>query len=273
MLVNKVDKAEHRRLLIRPGAIGDFIVSLPAMEHLRASYTEVWTPEANLPLVRFADARRSIISSGLDRLGLLPAADVVARLRQFDSIISWYGANRPEFRQLVTDAGLPFQFFPALPQTSATVHAVDHYCAQVGAPTGAIPYLDTGTIEPHQYVVLHPFASREDKRWPGGADFSLRGLNLVKLRGPEEHLPGATFIPNLFELARYLAGARAYIGNDSGITHLAAAVGIPTIALFGPTDPAVWAPRGRQVRVIRGETMAAIRPEAVIAALADFGIY
>jgi heptosyltransferase-3 len=278
MLVNKVEMPK-RRLLIRPGAIGDFIVSLPALGHAAtAAYAEIWTPETNLPLVRFAGAKRSIISSGLDRLGLMPADDVIARLRRFDSIVSWYGTNRPEFRQLVADAGLPFEFHPALPPEGTGVHAVDHYCAQVGAPPGAIPHIDVGPVELHNSVVLHPFASREDKRWPGGADFSLpkrgyRRVSLVKLRGPEEHLPGAIYIPDLFELARFLAGARAYIGNDSGITHLAAAVGIPTIALFGPTDPAVWSPRGKKVKVIQATTMAEIPPEAVIAALSEFGIY
>ena len=43
-----------RRLLIRPGAIGDLIVSLPALEYLRADYTEVWVAECNVPLIRFA---------------------------------------------------------------------------------------------------------------------------------------------------------------------------------------------------------------------------
>jgi ADP-heptose:LPS heptosyltransferase len=56
-------------------------------------------------------------------------------------------------------------------------------------------------------------------------------------------------IENLYELACWLASARLYIGNDSGITHLAAAVGTPVLALFGPTDPDVWAPRGANVRV------------------------
>jgi ADP-heptose:LPS heptosyltransferase len=41
-----------------------------------------------------------------------------------------------------------------------------------------------------------------------------------------------------------------YIGNDSGISHLAAAAGAPVVALFGPTDPAVWAPRGPRVRIL-----------------------
>src|SRR5581483_11053084 len=106
------------------------IVSLPALEHLRAPFTEVWTTETNLPLVRFAGAKRSIISSGLDRVGLLSAGDVFERLRAFDSIVSWYGTNRPDFQALLEQAGLPVEFHRALPLAGAGVHAVDHYCAQ-----------------------------------------------------------------------------------------------------------------------------------------------
>src|SRR5205814_6933881 len=62
-------------------------------------------------------------------------------------------------------------------------------------------------------------------------------------------LEGAVRFDNLYELACWLARARLYLGNDSGITHLAAAVGTPVLALFGPTDTEVWAPRGPNVRV------------------------
>jgi ADP-heptose:LPS heptosyltransferase len=64
------------------------------------------------------------------------------------------------------------------------------------------------------------------------------------LCGPEEDLAGAKRIDNLYELACWIRGARIYVGNDSGISHLAAAVGTPTVALFRSTDPRVWAPRG-----------------------------
>ena len=51
--------------------------------------------------------------------------------------------------------------------------------------------------------------------------------------------------------------------------HLAAMLGLPTLALFGPTDPATWAPRGPHVRVLRHEPLAELTPRAVLAALRD----
>ncbi|MCB1102996.1 MAG: hypothetical protein KDL10_11560, partial [Kiritimatiellae bacterium] len=57
--------------------------------------------------------------------------------------------------------------------------------------------------------------------------------------------------PHLSEVVHLFRSAGRYIGNDSGITHLAAACGVPTLAIFGPTDPAVWAPLGAHVTVIR----------------------
>ena len=78
-----------RRLLIRPGAIGDCILSLPALECLKAEYTEVWAPSPVVPLIRFADRVRSIASTGLDLVGLPgiePPVEVIESLRSFDSI-------------------------------------------------------------------------------------------------------------------------------------------------------------------------------------------
>jgi ADP-heptose:LPS heptosyltransferase len=89
--------------------------------------------------------------------------------------------------------------------------------------------------------------------------------------GSEEKLEDAVRIDNLYELACWLATARVYIGNDSGITHLAAAVGTPVVAIFGPTDPAVWAPRGDRARVVSG-SLADISVERVLNAVASVTI-
>ena len=246
-----------RRLLIRPGAIGDFIVSLPALEALRGSSTEVWCAEQNVPLARFADSARSIGSAGLDRLGFLPADDVVERLRGFDSIVSWYGANRPEFRELTAQLGLPIRFLPALP--GGTRHAVDFYNAQamaLGAITGAampsrFPFIPCpGAVR--TFAAIHPFASSAAKRAPASLFQSMAGklARSMPVRwfcGPEEFLEGAARVDDLYELACVLRGARIFIGNDSGISHLAAAVRTPCLTLFRSTDPMVWSPRGPSV--------------------------
>jgi len=252
-----------RRLAIRPGALGDFIVSLPALEHLRTEYFEVWTTSRNVPLVRFADRVRSIASTGLDWVGVdTPPERLVEDLRQFDSIVSWYGANRAEFREAVAELGLPFEFFPALPvprpqkSMACATHAVDFYLEQVGAQSGAVPRI-LCDVDRGDFAVIHPFSGSPRKNWPLEKFRALaskleRVMPVRWCAGPEDPpLEGAVHIDNLYALACWLAGARLYIGNDSGVTHLAAAVGTPVLALFGPTEPAVWAPRGPNVRVAR----------------------
>jgi heptosyltransferase III len=242
-----------RRLLIRPGAIGDFILSLPALESLRADYTEVWCASQNVPLARFADSAQSIVASGLDRLGLLPGEEVIERLRRFDSIISWYGTNRPEFRELSEKLGVPIQFLPALPGGDG--HAVEFYREQArqrGAkPASRFPLIECPAAL-RSFAVIHPFASNLAKRAPMALfESAAQRLSVTMpvywLCGPEEELVGAVRINDLYELACWLRKARIFVGNDSGISHLAAAVGTPVQAFFRTTDPRVWAPRGPSV--------------------------
>lgn len=248
-----------RRLIVRPGAIGDFILSLPALECLRGGWTEVWVAEQNVPLLRRFDAVRSIASTGLDLLGLpeRPTPQpLIERLRGFDSIVSWYGAGRPEFREAVARLGLHFSFFKALPPDGAGVHAADYFLAQASTISSRKCEVLPRIVCPRgegAFTAIQPFSGSRRKNWPLE---NFRRLAEVTgpcrwCAGPEESLDGAVRFDDLYELACWLAQARLYIGNDSGITHLAAAVGTPVIALFGPTDPAVWAPRGPHVQVVR----------------------
>jgi len=248
-----------RRLVVRPGAIGDLIVSLPAIQSLRTSHFEVWAPAHNLPLIRFADGVRSISSTGLDLLAVTdPPPGLLEELRTFDSIVSWYGSNRPDFRRLVHALGLPFQFLPALPPENVAMHATDFYLHQVrdlsAHPGDATPRISCD-VPRGNFAVIHPFSGSPRKNWPIGNFRRLargleRNMRVHWCAGPDDPpLDGAVRLDNLYELACWLAGARLYVGNDCGITHLAAAVGTPVLALFGPTDPAIWAPRGPHVRV------------------------
>jgi ADP-heptose:LPS heptosyltransferase len=224
------------------------------MEALRGEFTEVWCAGQNVPLARFADRAVSIASVGLDRLGITHADDVIERLRGFDEIVSWYGANRPEFRDLVARLGLPFRFLRALPDGGC--HAIDFYAAQarslraepLGNPRIACPDV------PRAFAAIHPFASSVAKRAPmetfqSAAERLGKAMPVHWLCGPEEELPGAVRIHDLYDLACWLRKARIFVGNDSGISHLAAAVGTPVMALFRASDPRVWAPRGCAVNV------------------------
>ena len=245
-----------RRLAIRPGGIGDFILSLPALEFLAGPDLEIWTAGVNVPLIRFARAR-SIAATGLNLLGVgEPPARLLEDLGGFDAIFSWYGSNRPEFRELVGRLGLPFTFFPALPPEGDGRHAADFYLDQVGAPRGASPRIEC-RVERGRFAVIHPFSGSPRKNWPLEKFRALaarleRHLPVEWCAGRDDPaLPGAVRIDDLYQLACWLAQAALYIGNDSGITHLAAAAGTPVLALFGPTDPEVWGPRGDHVRIAR----------------------
>ena len=70
-------------------------------------------------------------------------------------------------------------------------------------------------------------------------------------------------------LAKALESARAFVGNDSGTTHLAAMLAVPTVAIFVATDPSVWAPVGTHVQVVGGAgQLPGIDEVAISAALA-----
>lgn len=263
----------RHRLIIRPGAIGDCILALPAMEHLRAGYTEVWAPSPVLPLLRFPDITRSIASTGLDLLGLPdtePPSRLLDLLSGFDSVVSWYGASRPEFRAAV--AGLPFTFLKALPESPA-MHAAEWFLAQVGGSGEAVPRICCPRSD-RGFAFIHPFSGSARKNWPLERFRELAGelqMPVEWCAGPEELLEGSVRLENLYALACRIAQATLYIGNDSGISHLAAAVGTPVVALFGPTDPAVWAPRGARVEIVAthrpGEPMDRIPVQPVLAAV------
>lgn len=218
-----------RRLLIRPGAIGDVILSLPALESARAEYTEVWAPRVTLPLIRFADRTRAIADTGLDLLGITTTRCPL--LEDFDEIYSWYGTARPEFREAV--AHLPFTFFPAqsLPETA--------------------PRIEVPLAKRENFAIIHPYSSSPKKNWP-----------LENFQAVAGQLKSVAWCPNhiedLYELACWISTARVYIGNDSGISHLAAAVGTPVIAIFISTDPRIWAPRGKHVLVLENPSVAEV---------------
>jgi heptosyltransferase-3 len=262
-----------RRLLIRPGGIGDCITCLPVMEKLRTGYTEVWVPSVVLPLIQFADRVRSIAETGLDLLGLEGSEapeSLKYNLVQFDSIVSWYGSNRSGFRDSASRVNPHWQFLPALPPADSPLHATDFHARNMGMPMGLVPRLRMKTRERRNSIAIHPFSGGVKKNWP------LDRFRLLEKRlpvtvdwiaGPEDKIANANRFDNLLELASWMAGAQAYVGNDSGITHLAAAAGVRTVALFGAGNAHIWRPRGERVKLVERSSMDDIEVEEVLEAV------
>lgn len=129
----------------------------------------------------------------------------------------------------------------------------------------------TGVCDSHPIAVVHPGSGSRHKCCRPAVlaktvDFlQARGNVPILIEGPAdedmvmlvcnqvEKLPAVLRHPDLLTVAGVLAQAGLYVGHDSGITHLAAVLGVPTVALFGPTDVRRWGPRGPNVRILTGE--------------------
>lgn len=279
-----------RYLVLRGGATGDFILTLPALQALRSA-----CPYAEIELACYPHIGGLALAAGLvDRITSLDR-------REFATIFS----NRPQFDTEFVDYILGFEAIISYlydPDQVAVANlnsagakrviygnpiiAGRHATDQLNGPLDELDlpvakqrhatlqlareHLDTGRQRAHelggQPVVIHPGSGSPTKNWPlenyialAGLIGAATGVPVVFSVGEADHeieqALAARQLPvlkglSLVELAAMLAHARAYVGNDSGITHLAAAMGIPVVGLFGPTDPSLWAPRGPNVRVV-----------------------
>ena len=277
-----------RRLVIRPGAIGDTIVGLPALERLCAAESgagsaEIWAPSRNLPLVRHIAPARAFTSVQLDLLEIDPPPALIEKLRSFDEIVSWYGAAREEFDAALQSVGVPFRLLRALPSEGSGCHAVDFYLKQAGFAAAAsleiaprLPVPRRAVSGGGEFIAIHPFSGSRKKNWDLAAFQAaasllteLTGLPCEWCAGPEEELPGARRFDALDEVARWLSEAALYLGNDSGISHLAAACGVPSVVIFIVTDASIWSARGPEVAVLQTSDLAQVVEAALALLRAD----
>ncbi|MBV9281286.1 MAG: glycosyltransferase family 9 protein [Chloroflexi bacterium] len=277
----------RRILALRAGALGDVILSLPAVEALRRrhpgatieawGYPDVWRVAG--PLVDRVGSIDSPRLGGLyaDRAG----PELRATVREVDLAVAWTVRDP---RAALADAGVPRVIWSS-PYPPPGVHAADWLLRSLSPPArlpdggrgwrlllsaaeiaAARDLLERMNLD--RPIVLHPGAGARWKRWPAerfaavGEVLRRRGHQVVLVEGPADaEAMGAVqrAAPSPFpvvrglsirELAAVLGRAALFIGNDSGVTHLAGATGAPTLALFGPTDPAGWTPLGN-ARVLR----------------------
>ena len=127
-------------------------------------------------------------------------------------------------------------------------------------------------LEGKRFVVVHPGSGSPHKCVAPGTLASVvnelrsRGIPVALAVGPADETSARDLLTlcstdpplisgqDLDRMAGILAHAALFIGHDSGLTHLAATLAVPTLALFGPTDAGRWAPRGERVTVLRGQS-------------------
>ena len=132
-------------------------------------------------------------------------------------------------------------------------------------PNESLPSDELLSRLPERFLAVHPGSGSATKNWPAQRfaaliDALAAGEAWLLVEGPADEasaaplrgLPRAVLARDrpLRSLGALLGHAGLYVGNDSGVTHLAAAWGAPTLALFGPTDPAVWGPVGERVTTL-----------------------
>jgi len=287
-------------LVIRGGAIGDFVLTLPAIASLRQQF-----PAAHLEILGYPHIAQLALAAGMvnrvqpieagalagffARGGRL-APELMDYFSEFDVIVSYLYDPDGIFRANVGRCtGAEFIKGPHRADEGAGVHAARVYLQPLERlaifDADPIPRLRQATpLSSLGPLALHPGSGSERKNWPETnwselvqhlARFTELDLLLVGGEAEGDRLKrlAATLPPArtrvlqsrpLAELAEGLAGCRAFIGHDSGISHLAAAVGLPGLVLWGETAVEIWRPPSEKVIVLRHPAGLARLPMAAV---------
>lgn len=276
-------------LAIHPGALGDVLLAIPALRALRsfappAPLVLAAQPRIGALLLALGvvDAHHAFDDLRLDALFVDDPTEA-PRLPPVGRLVSWFGVRDPVFvrrlRERVPDAIVA----PSVGEGCVW----EHLLATVGAPPGA--WRDPVAVPPalrgagrallsaagwdgaRRLIVIHPGAGGRAKRWPAEAFAEvLRALasrhevEIVVHEGPADREAAEALSahlgaparrlrePPLADLAGALTHAAAFLGNDSGVTHLAAAVGALSVALYSEANLAwrPWPPAACVVTVV-----------------------
>ncbi len=286
-------KPQGRILVVRGGAIGDFVLTLPVLAALRTSFPKARLEVLGYPHIAqlamlggFAEEVRSIDDRAL-AMFFAPDAELpqewVGYFRAFSVIISYlfdpdgfFERNVRRCSDAVFIAGCH------RPGANRSLHATDCLLEALQrlaildadpVPRLSVSAAPVQSLSPTSGFLLavHPGSGSTQKNWPEhrwaelltrlatqstcrlllvGGEAEGERLERLALCWPSCRLEIARSL-SLNALAARLAACSHFIGHDSGITHLAAALGRPILALWGVSDDQIWRPRGDSVTILK----------------------
>jgi heptosyltransferase III len=288
--------AHARVLVIRLRSLGDCVLTTPALTLLKQ-----FRPDLKISVMveqRFS----AVFTSHPAVTQVLSPLHAHAFRCRADLVINYHGGPRSLLltlsalaRRRAAFAHLPAQWAYNLHIPRAqeilgedrTVHTAEHLASAMfylGVPPAPIPRASMVASAPApyegRYAVLHPFASTPAKTWPAERFLQLAryiednfDLRALFIGGPDDDFTpfrGEAYFRDL-DLDRVktlLARAELFCGNDSGPAHMAAAFGVPVLALFSTSNPEIWSPWRTACEVIQHPAGLADLPwDPVVAAL------
>ena len=302
----------NRVLVIFPGALGDLMCLMPALAAISRRHPGASVElMARFELARLV-VGRSVVerahSIDAREVGELFADGASGGARrffgEFDRIYSFFASDDARFRaRLAAATDGEVSFHPFRPGgeghvSAGYLRAIGEGASPIDArlePTpddlaAAARVLAESKCDSSNLIVIFPGSGSPGKNWPADKFAALASkmslsnrVSVAVILGPAESSMEPIFreagvpvlkdldLPTVAAIARL---ASAFVGNDSGVSHLAAAVGAPGVVIFGPTDPARWRPIGpggdAQTRVLRGEPIDSIETREVAAAISKF---
>jgi heptosyltransferase-3 len=278
-------------LVLRRGGLGDTLLMLPVLAALRRAHPGAelhfaGVQEFAVVLAEFGAADRALSSESLQLWALRSDSKEGERARARLAAYAYVVADDPA---VAAAGGARVQVFDPRPLRSDVPLALQIGRAldlRVDLGDAVLPRRPPAVVRGP--VALAPGSGSPGKCWPRARWLELAAqlaadAPLAVVVGPAERErddpqrwpwpAGTSFVtePSCVDLAQRLAAARACVGNDSGVTHLAAALLVPTVAIFGPTAPAVWCPPSPTCTCVGTDTGAAPPDVATAAVLAALG--
>ncbi len=282
---------KSRILIIHHGALGDVVSTFPALLRLKKLYgslsiicqgsigrlsqefdiADTWFP---LEAAAFATLYSSHIDPNIKNI-LLPYGKIIlfSRSRSLEKTLFSISENNEVYG------------IPPRPDLGQKIHVTQHILSHLvryrllekpdedtDIALSLSVYSDRRSpqYDPSK-IIIHPGSGSRKKCWPisnfvkvastlkaggkqpefilGPAEYDLNDILVQSCRGTAK----VHRLDNLTELVELLKTGGGFIGNDSGVSHLAAFIGLSTVAVFGPSDPKTWKPMGRAVKVVRSD--------------------